>query len=176
VFQEGDVNAQEAVRQQLGFWHGISAQIMGDCGDSLNASMADAKVGSIASIYAHAVFAEDGIVNGLFQGKPLLYTAGDWGKRTGVQHPGGPMQNADWASGVKMDLGTFQEYAKEVFAQTDAFVASLPDAELDRKVQGPVGETTVGWFLVNILATHFPSHLGEIAALKGVHGQKGLPF
>lgn len=170
------MNAQEAVRQQLGFWHGISAQIMGDCGDNLNKAMTDTKVGSIGSIYAHVVFSEDAIVSGMLQGKPSLYEAGGWGQRTGVQHPGGPMQNADWASMVKMDLATFQDYAKEVFAQTDGYLASLADAELDRKVQGPVGETTVGWFVVNILATHFPSHLGEIAALKGVHGQKGLPF
>ena len=43
-------------------------------------------------------------------------------------------------------------------------------------MQGPVGESTVGCMIVNILATHFPQHIGEIAALKGVHGLKGLPF
>jgi len=56
------MNAQEAVRQQLSFWHGIGGQIMSDCGDALNKRLGDAKVGSISSIYAHAVFAEDGIV------------------------------------------------------------------------------------------------------------------
>jgi len=170
------MNAQEAVRQQLGFWHGISAQIMGDCGDSLNKGLANASVGSIASIYAHAVFAEDGIINGMFEGKPLLYQTGDWAKKTGVQHPVGSMQNQEWASGLNMDLASFQEYANAVFQQTDSYIGSLSDSDLERKVNGPTGETALGWFLVNILATHFPSHLGEIAALKGVHGQKGLPF
>jgi hypothetical protein len=170
------MNAQEAIRQQLQFWHGISGQVMGDVADSLNKRVDNAKVGSISSIYAHSVFAEDNIVNGLFQGKPTLYDASGWEAKTGVKTPGGPMQNDDWAAGVKMELATFQDYAKAVFAHSDAYIAGLADAELDRKIQGPIGETTIGWFLVNILATHFPSHLGEIAALKGVHGQKGLPF
>jgi hypothetical protein len=170
------MNAQEAVRQQLGFWHGIGGSVLGDCGDSLNKRLDNAKVGSISSIYAHMVFGEDGIVNGMIQGKPTLYQEGGWEAKTGVKQPQGPMQNEEWAAAVNMDLATFQDYAKAVFAQTDAFLANLGDADLERKIQGPAGETTVGWFVVNILATHFPQHLGEIAALKGVHGLKGLPF
>ena len=170
------MNAQEAVRQQLGFWHGVAGQVLGDCGDALNARVGDAKIGSLAAIYAHVVFGEDGIVNGMFQGKPLLFQEQGFDKKTGVAHPGGPFQNEDWANSVKMDLASFQEYAAAVFAQTDAYLAGLSDAEMDRKIPGPVGETTVGWMVVNILATHFPQHLGEIAALKGVHGLKGLPF
>jgi hypothetical protein len=170
------MNAQQAVKDQLAFWHGIGNSVLGDCADALNKRVDNAKVGSISSIYAHMVFAEDNIVNGMIQGKPSIYASGGWEAKTGVKSPDGPMQNADWAAGVNMDLAKFQDYAKEVFANTDAFLAGLSDAELERKIQGPVGETTVGWFVVNILATHFPQHLGEIAALKGVHGLKGLPF
>jgi hypothetical protein len=170
------MDAQGAVRQQLGFWHGIGGQVVGDCGEALNRRLDDAKIGSIASIYAHAVFAEDGIVNGVLQSKPLLYTEEGWEAKVGIKHPGGPRQSEDWAETVNMDLASFQEYAKAVFAQTDAYLAALSDAEMERKFQGPVGESTVEWFVVNILATHFPQHAGEIAALKGVQGLKGLPF
>ncbi len=170
------MNAQEAVRQQLAFWHGIGGQVVGDCGDALNKQLPSATVTSISSIYAHMTFSEDSIVNGMFQGKPVLYAEQGWEEKAGVKHPGGPMQNAEWAATVKMDLAKFQDYAKAVFAQTDAYLAGLSDAEMDRKIQGPIGETTIGWFVVNILATHAPQHLGEIAALKGVQGLKGLPF
>lgn len=170
------MNIQETVRQQLGFWHGTVDSMLADCGDKLNTRLPNATINSIASIYAHMVFAEDGIINGVFQGKPLLYIAEGWEAKTGLPHPGGPRQTEDWASKVQMDLAKFQEYAKAVYAQTDAYLASLPDTEVARKVQGPIGETTLGWFLGTILATHFPGHAGEIAALKGVQGLKGLPF
>jgi hypothetical protein len=174
--EEQSMNAQEAMRQQLGFWHGVAGQVLGDCGETLNNSVPGAKIGSIASIYAHMAFAEDGIINGMILGKPLLYVDQGWEAKTGIQHPDGPRQSEDWASTVKMDLSTFKDYATAVFAQTDAFFAGLSDADMDRKIQGPIGETTVGWMTVNILSTHFPQHLGEIAALKGVQGLKGLPF
>ena len=172
------MNAQQAVRAQLQFWHGIGAQVLGDCGDALNEPVAAANIGSIGAIYAHTVFAEDSIVNMLLQGKPMLYRSAGWDAKLGVALPEGdrPMQSEAWAAAVKLDLPKFQEYATAVFAQTDAYVAGLPDAELDRKVQGPIGETTVAFMLVTILATHYPQHLGEIAALKGVKGLKGLPF
>jgi hypothetical protein len=112
------MNAQETVRQQLGFWHGILDTMLNDVGEKLNARLPGSTCDSIGSIYAHMVFAEDGIVNGMFQGKPLLYIANGWEAKTGVQHPGGPMQTPDWASKVHMDLPKFQEYAKAVRPST----------------------------------------------------------
>jgi len=75
-----------------------------------------------------------------------------------------------------MDLSTFQEYADAVFAATDAYVADLPDSELERKIQGAIGEYTVGWGIAILLCQHAAQHSGEIAALKGIQGLKGLPF
>ena len=55
-------------------------------------------------------------------------------------------------------------------------VASLPDSELERKIQGQIGEYTLGWGITILLCQHEAEHSGEIAALKGVQGLKGLPF
>jgi DinB superfamily len=172
------MNAQETVRQQLGFWHGTLDSMLKDCSsDTVNKKLPGSTCNSIGVIFAHTVFSEDGIVNGMFEGKPPIYVAQGWEAKTGVPHPGtGPGQDPDWASKVNMDIPKFQEYAKAVYANTDAYLSSLSDADLEKKVQGPIGETTVGWFLTTILATHFPGHAGEIAALKGVQGLKGLPF
>jgi hypothetical protein len=48
--------------------------MLGD-GDSelLNRTLPGATVGSIASIYAHVVFAEDAFVQARFQSKPTVY-------------------------------------------------------------------------------------------------------
>ena len=173
------MNAQEAVKQQLGFWHGILGQVMADCDTkALNARLPGASIGSIASIYAHAVFSEDGIVNGMLQGKQTLYEAGGWEAKTGAKWPGTPpLQRPEWSAAVNMkDRPAFDEYAKAVYAATEAYVGSLSDADLERKTQGPIGETTVGFMVINIVGTHLTGHAGEIAALKGVQGLKGLPF
>ena len=171
------MNSPATARQQLAFWHGALNGVMGDCdNERLNKQLPGATVTSIASIYAHMVFAEDVIVNGMLQGKPPIYPQDGWEAKTGVAFPGIPPSLGDWAKSVKMDLPKFQEYAKAVFANTDSYLAGVPESDLERKIQTPIGEQTVEWAIVTLLATHAPQHIGEIAALKGVQGLKGLPF
>src|SRR3990172_1247719 len=172
------MRVQSAVRQQLGFWHGALDPILGDCSQEvLNRNLSNATITSIASIYAHLVFAEDVIVQALLQGKPVLYQSDGWEAKTGVAFLGMPPEiKRDWATSLRMDLPSFQEYAKTVFAATDAYLAGVPDADLQRKVSGPFGEQTAEWVDLDPLGTHAPQHAGEIAALKGVQGVKGLPF
>ena len=172
------MSTQSAVRQQLAFWHGALDQIMGDCGQEvLNKNLPDATITSVASVYAHLVFAEDVIVHALLQGKAVLYETDGWAAKTGVAFPGVPPEiKPEWARALRMDLPSFQEYAKWVHSAVDSYLGGLPDSDLGRKVPGPFGEQTVEWVVVNLLGTHAPQHAGEIAALKGVQGLKGLPF
>jgi len=170
------MNSQSAVKQQLEFWHGALKDVMGDCGDGLNKQLPGASVTSISSIYAHIVFAEDGIVNGMLLGKPLLYQQDGWEARTGLPFPGMPPSIGDWAKTVKMDFAKFEPYARAVFANTESYLGSVTDSDLMKKTQTPIGEQTFEWVVVTLLGTHAPQHIGEIAALKGVQGLKGLPF
>jgi len=172
------MSTQSAVRQQLGFWHGVLDPVLGDCGpEVLNRHLPDATITSIASIYAHLVWAEDTIVHGMLQGRPPIYQSDGWEAKTGVPFPGIPPEmKAEWADALKLELKPFQEYAKAVFGATDAYIGGLPDSDLGRKVPTPIGEQNVEWVLATLLATHVPQHIGEIAALKGVQGLKGLPF
>ena len=169
---------QSAAQQQLTLSRGTLRHMLSDCDpELLNKSLADATIGSIASIYAHVVFGEDAFVQSRFQGKPTIYQSGGWEQRTGIPFPGiPPAITPEWARALKMDLSTFQEYAEAVFAATDSYLANLPDSELERKVQGVLGEYTLGWGIAILLGQHAAQHSGEIAALKGVQGLKGLPF
>jgi hypothetical protein len=169
------MKVQDVARSQLGFWHGTCGAIMGDCGEALNKQVQGATITSIGSIYAHMVFSEDRIVNGMLQGKPMMYQSDGWEAKTGVPFPA-DAGVGDWAKTLKMDYPKFQEYAKAVFANTDSYLANLSDADVEKKVQTPIGEQTIGWAVTTLLGTHFPQHAGEIAALKGVQGLKGLPF
>ncbi|MEX1253188.1 MAG: DinB family protein [Dehalococcoidia bacterium] len=170
------MNVQSAVQMQLNSWHSVLDSMVSECdAEALGKEMPGATVTSIGSVYAHIVLSEDGIVNGLCQGKPTVYETGGWKDTIDIPFDG-TVLSPDWARGLKLDVATFREYAKAVYTATDAYIANLPDAELERKVQTPIGEQTVGWALVALLATHLPQHAGEIAALKGVQGLKGLPF
>lgn len=170
------MNVQETVKQQLGFWHGTLNGMMSDCGDALNKPVAGATINSVAAIYAHAVWSEDAIVNGMLRGKPLIYTSDGWEGRTGVKFPGAPPAMADWGKTIQMDFPKFKEYADAVFANTDAYLAKVTDTELEEKTQTPLGEQPKTWVVSVLLGTHLTGHAGEIAAVKGVHGLKGLPF
>ena len=170
------MNIQTAVQKQLEFWHGIIDGTVADCpSDTLHRLIPGSTIGSIASTYAHAVLGEDIVVHAMFQGKPPIFEAQGWAAKTGVSNPG-PMQNLDWAKTVKLNVPAFQEYAKTVYAATNAFLAGLTEADLQRKVPGPVGEQPLEESLVVLLATHYMAHGGEITALKGAQGLKGLPF
>lgn len=172
------MNVQQAVREQLNFWHGTLDGMMADCAaDVLHKPIPGSTNNTIAATYAHAVISEDIIVHAMLQGKPALSQAPGWEARTGVAFPGvPPRMTFEWGAGIKLNAAPFQEYAKSVYAATDAYLAGLSEADLGRKVMGPGGETTAGWMIAVILGTHFPGHAGEVAALKGVHGAKGLPF
>ena len=170
------MKVQAAARQQLQFWHGVSDGVMSTCGDALNKQLADATISSPASVYAHAVFSEDAIVNGMLQGKPPLFQSGGWEAKTGVAFPGEQPSLGEWAKDFRMDYPKFKAYADAVFAQTDAYIGGLSDSDLDEKKPTPIGEQSLGWVITSLLGTHMPQHVGEIAALKGVQGLKGLPF
>jgi hypothetical protein len=116
------------------------------------------------------------IVNGMLLGKPLMYKTDGWEAKTGAAFPGDNLALADWAKSFKMDYPKFKEYADAVFANTDSYLANVAAADLDAKTQTLIGEQSKSWVVANLLGTHLPQHAGEIAALKGVHGLKGLPF
>ncbi|MEX2246042.1 MAG: DinB family protein [Dehalococcoidia bacterium] len=171
------MNAQEAVRTQLGFWHGTLDGMMSDCGPILHKTLDGSTANSIAATYAHTVIAEDVILHAMLQGKTPLFQSDGWEAKTGVAFPGvSPAMTPEWAAGIKMNLPEFQKYAKAVYAATDAYLGGLSDADVDRKMAGPIGEQTVGWYIATLLGTHVPQHAGEVAAIKGVLGLKGLPF
>jgi len=60
-----------------------------------------------------------------------------------------------------------------VWQATDAYLAALTQPELERKVKFAGGERTVADMLILCVA-QAQGHMGEIAALKGIQGVKGL--
>jgi hypothetical protein len=174
------VSAVDRIKAQLGLVHGFMEQTMADVtAEICQQQFPDSTEGSIGAAYAHCIFGEDRTIHGFMQGgKPTVYESGGWASKLNVVPPPMGAQTLEWARSFKLsDLDTFREYAKAVQAETDKYVASLSDSDLDRKLDTRVlGEQTLAWIFDVFLITHYPTHMGEIAALKGVMGHKGLPF
>ena len=84
-------------------------------------------------------------------------------------------QSWDESKHTPLWLAPLLGYRASVRAATDAYIANLTPTELDRQVELIGSQRPVADALA-IMVVHIASHGGEIAALKGVQGLKGLPF
>jgi len=170
------MDTRSLLRAQFQQSHGFLDQVIADVPqDALDANLPGSTINSIGATYAHIVFAEDTIFNGMVKKAAPIY--GAWAERVGVPPAPGPMQTPEWAASVKMNLPIFREYAKAVFEATDAMLAGFSEAELASEFDtGFIGKMPLAQFLGGIGLYHVTGHSGEIAALKGVRGLKGLPF
>ena len=125
---------------------------------------------------SHVLWAEDMVVNQTLQGKASLWQQMGMESRTGLKM--NAYQTSETARSMDVDPVAMLEYAKALAAGTEGYVAKLSDADLERKLSfGPsLGDQTVGWALINLVAAHYNNIAGEISALKGVQGLKGYPF
>ena len=167
------MNGVEAQKETLSLVHDYLEGAFSGCeGDTLTRTLPGATVGSIGSIYLHALASEDWAIQQLIQGKPKLIDSGDWLARLGMQ----PAKDPDWSK-ANMDAAVMKELAQTIYAATDAYLNSISDADLDKEIPWHSGQThTAGWVLADVIHAHLGTHAGEIAALKGVMGLQGLPW
>lgn len=135
----------------------------------------------LGATYAHLIFSEDYIVQGMLQQKPPLAFTAFEGK-TGLSEP---MPNmgpewagyAAWARRARVDLPVLREYGQAVYAATDAYVGGLTPEMLDQTMDVGMGSpVTTAWVLTMFLLEHISNMCGEVAVLKGLQGAKGYPF
>jgi hypothetical protein len=170
------MTAGQILRDQFQWIHNTTMETIVDCTpETLSKTFEDSTIGAISGIYAHVVFAEDRQLHVLIKGEPMVFERGDWADKLGVRPPEGRM-DLEWRSTQRMELESFMSYARDVYAAMDEYLAGVTDDELNRTITAFNRETTVGALLARTVATHMVVHLGEIAALKGVQGLKGLPM
>ncbi len=130
----------------------------------------------IGSRYAHAVVAEDMLINGILQGTAPLHAS----HATGLDEPQAAFfTTQEWAQSVQVDLDGLRAYAQQVYASTDAYLAGLKPDNLDDEVdlsEYGYGKWSLGGFLLSFIFAHIHDIMGEISAIKGVQGLKGYPF
>ena len=169
------MEARDLLRGQFTWVHQLLDGTMSDCSQETADFQGEGwSVSPISSIYAHIAITQDGIVHGLVQGRPTLLESAGWAEKLGLD-AAGPRDASSWA-GKRFDLATVRDYAAAVQAATDAFVAEAADDVLLRPMETPMGEQRAIDMLANVGVAHVASHWGEIAALRGVQGEQGLPF
>jgi hypothetical protein len=125
---------------------------------------------TIAAVYSHVIAGEDYFVNTSILGKPRIWESEGWPEKLGIHGEFG----RNWGITIP-DLAAFQTYVVAVHAATDAYVATVTPAELDRLVKVFNNDRPLANVLT-LLAIHTAGHGGEIATIKAALGMKGLPF
>ena len=129
---------------------------------------------TISATFIHFTSVEDNFVQAILQGKPRIWDTGGWSEKTGVKKTPSIGENWDAFRHLYLEIDPFFEYQKAVWAATDAYLATLSVTDLDRMVKLGPREITLAELLM-LAANQSLSHSGEIAAMKGVQGAKGLP-
>jgi DinB family protein len=140
-------------------------------------SIADgATLGSPASIYFHVLWVEDLVVNQMLRGVDTVYDGQGWLEKLPTAQPHRGPSTFEWARSIQIDdLSVANAYAATVRANTIDYIQGLSDEDLEREVvffDGPTKQVNVLFWLTWNIA----NHTGEIAALRGLSGLKGLPF
>jgi len=171
------MNATSFLREDIYWAHELFDMVTADVTQKQTDWQPSGVANPLGAIYAHAVCAEDALINALLKGGATLY-ASSWEGKTGVSVPQFHV-SPEWARSVKVDLTHVQQYKQAVFEATNDYVATLKDADLDREMdltrQG-FDHKTVGWIIAALLISHLNNMIGEISCLKGLQDAKGYPF
>lgn len=125
---------------------------------------------SAAKSHVHALTSMDFFVNGVIRGEKLEWT--EFAAANGL--PANPMEI--WSFNGTVPLAPMNEYGERVRQRVTEYVGSLSPEEFDREIETQFfGKQTAAW-IIHLGVTHLCAHSGDMAAVKGVQGVKGLPF
>ena len=171
------MDAVTILRGELAQGHQLLEQAVADLtSGQLHHRWEGGTIQSIATIYAHTIMAEDRLMSRNVQGQTPRFERDGWAERVGIAIIPFGGDYAGWVASVpSADVAALRAYAEAVYADTDACLETLAERDLDRTVSF-VSEMPLGSFLATVIAWHAVHHGGEVCALKGVLGGKGLPF
>jgi DinB superfamily len=123
-----------------------------------------------AKSHVHALTAFDFFVMNRAKGSDMLWP------QFAVTH-GLPANSLEiWGHGGVIAGAAIKEFAEQMQKATLDYIATLSDADLDREVDTQFfGKQSLAYVL-QLAAMHCAGHAGDVAAVKGSQGLKGLPF
>ena len=164
------MNAMDYAKLQLHEAFALMDACVGDLDDDHYNWKPGGTCNPIAKSHVHAVTSIDFFVNGVLKGAAM-----EWpGVATAHGLPANPMQL--WQSEARIPLTAIKDYAKSMEAIALDYLSSLSEADLDREVETQFfGKRDVS-YIVQLVGMHMAGHTGDMAAVKGIQGLKGLPF
>jgi hypothetical protein len=169
------MDAKTYIQQQIAnAHHQIDAVMQGMTEEQLN-WLPPGTINPISAILVHVLGGEDFFVQSIMQCKSQCWETQKWSEKVGIQTPPGPGHGWEDCKNTRLSVAPIMEYGQCLREATDTYLANLTEAELDRQVNFAGRMMPVAEVLM-ILVTHIACHAGEIAAIKGMQGIKGLPF
>jgi uncharacterized damage-inducible protein DinB len=169
------MDAADFIRRQIAAVRRQVGAVLRDTTDEQLNWVPPGTANTIGATYLHLLTSEDGYVQAVILGRPRVWETGNWSETIGLSAPPGRGRNWDEIRSMAFSLAALQAYEQAVHATTETYLAALIPTELDRTVAFIGGERPVADVLAS-LVVHSMGHAGEIAALKGMQGVKGLPF
>lgn len=157
-------------------WQTIDFTVADLSDEQLHHHPEGAQIGTPASIYLHHAWLEDMVVNQMLLGKETVYDSQGWAEKMpqAAVHRGA--STFEWAFEVHLPAAsTAIEYAAAVRVVVTEYIAGLSDEDLDKLVPSFTGEIPLA-DLLSYFIWDVANHTGELAAMRGLSGMKGLPF
>jgi hypothetical protein len=125
---------------------------------------------AIDKTHVHALTSVDFFIVNMVKGDQILWP--EFATKHGL--PANPLEIWGHQGAIPMDAVT--EYGARLVKLASEYIGSLSDADLDRQLETQFfGIQSVG-YMIQLAAMHCVGHAGDMAAIKGIQGVKGLPF
>ena len=165
----------EFIRDGLRGQHAMIDQAVKDLTpDQLHWLPPDTKLNHIGNTLWHYVRTEDNVIQFVLQNrKPTVWIEGGYHEKFGLDKiaQGTGMSTED-ANALRLPpIDEWLGYQRAVWQATDAYLASLDEAALDRvRTLRPFGELSAAQALSRSCLTHGHTHFGEICIMRGLQG------
>jgi hypothetical protein len=169
------MDAVSLLRMQMQEAHNLLESTLGDITPEQLHYLPPGRALPVGAAYAHVIFSEDIMVQVLKGEEPLFET----GTLTGANEPmpnfmKGWEDYAAWTKRARFDLAQLRAYAQKVYANTDTYLGTLSESDLDKPDN--IMQKSLGYMISRALIGHIDNLAGEISAAKGLQGLQGYPF
>jgi hypothetical protein len=173
------MNTVELLQYSLDNAFGLLGQVTADLTQEQADWVPPGIANPIGGTYWHVLSSVDHIVHKWCQGQEPLSESAGWREKALTVSLPEPEHGGDYLAYLRaicVDLPMLDEYAQAVRGEVQGWLGSLAPADLERQIETPVGELSLGQLLETFVVWHLNAHCGEIAALKGCQGARGYPF